>query len=179
MRTDTDAVLAVVTRVFAQDRAASMETIASRAGVSRATLVRLYSTREGMVAAIARRILADCQRSLDEAGLDESAVPDALEVIFRDYAVFAQLWSVVYLEPEVGGSEELSGEADRVVDRITALASRGQADGFFRSDIPASWLASTLCSLAETAWELVSEGEMGSRQASDFVATMLLRGGGA
>lgn len=179
MRTDTDAVLTRAIRVFAQNRGASMGTIASRVGVSRATLVRLYSTREGMVAAMAGRILADCERVLDEAGLDEAAVDEALSVLLRHYAVFAQLWSVVYVEPEVLGSRDLSAAADEVVDRITAFVARGQAAGFFRSDMPATWLASTLCSLAEAAWDLVGEGDMGERQAPDFIATMLLRGGSA
>ena len=179
MGTDTDAVLAKVIRVFARDRGASMGTIASRVGVSRATLVRLYATREGMVAAMASQILADCERVLDEARLDEAPAHEALGVLVRDYAAFAQLWSVVYVEPEVLGSRELSAAADDVVERITAFVTRGQESGFFRADMPATWLASTLCALAEAAWELVGDGHMGARQAPDFIATILLRGGSA
>ncbi|MCX5563473.1 TetR/AcrR family transcriptional regulator [Streptomyces sp. NBC_00038] len=176
MRTDMDAVLERAIRVIAQDRGASMGDIAARVGVSRATLTRLFSTREGMIDTMGRRILAHCEEVLDEARLDEAPVDEALAVLVRNYDVLAQLWNVVYVEADVLGVPELSDAADVVVERITAFVVRGQGDGLFRTDMPATWLASTLCSLAECAWELVGEGDMGERQAPDYLTKLLLDG---
>ncbi|MFD7219434.1 hypothetical protein ACFV9P_00215 [Streptomyces sp. NPDC059892] len=77
---------------------------------------------------------------------------------------------------DVLGVAELSDAADAVVERITAFVVRGQGEGLFRTDMPSAWLASTLCSLAECAWELVGEGGMDERQAPDLL-TKLLRDG--
>lgn len=162
--------------VIAQDRGASMGDIAARVGVSRATLTRLFSTREGMIDTMGRRILAHCEEVLDEARLDEAPVDEALAVLVRNYDVLAQLWNVVYVEADVLGVPELSDAADVVVERITDFVVRGQGDGLFRTDMPATWLASTLCSLAECAWELVGEGDMGERQAPDYLTKLLLDG---
>ncbi|MFD3925550.1 MULTISPECIES: TetR/AcrR family transcriptional regulator [unclassified Streptomyces] len=176
VRTDMDAVLERAIRVIAEDRGASMGDIAARVGVSRATLTRLFSTREGMIDAMGRRILAHCEEVLEEARLDEAPVDEALAVLVRNYDVLAQLWSVVYVEADVLGVAELSDAADAVVERITAFVVRGQREGLFRTDMPAMWLASTLCSLAECAWELVGEGGMGERQAPDYLTKLLLDG---
>lgn len=176
VRTDMDGVLERAIRVVAQDRGASMGDIAARVGVSRATLTRLFSTREGMIDAIGRRILAHCEEVLDEARLDDAPVDEALAVLVRNYDVLAQLWSVVYVEADVLGVAELSDAADTIVERITAFVVRGQGEGLFRTDMPATWLASTLCSLAECAWELVGEGAMGDRQAPAYLTELLLDG---
>ncbi|MEV2227818.1 hypothetical protein AB0H69_04400 [Streptomyces phaeochromogenes] len=45
--------------------------------MSRAALARLYGTREATVAAMAGRILADCERVPDEAGPADTAVDKA------------------------------------------------------------------------------------------------------
>lgn len=153
-----------------------MGDIAARVGVSRATLTRLFSTREGMIDTMGRRILAHCEEVLDEARLDEAPVDEGLAVLVRNYDVLAQLWNVVHVEADVLGVPELSDAADVVVERITDFVVRGQGDGLFRTDMPATWLASTLCSLAECAWELVGEGDMGERQAPDYLTKLLLDG---
>ncbi|MFJ3337042.1 hypothetical protein [Streptomyces sp. NPDC086766] len=45
--------------------------------------------------------------------------------------------------------------------------------------MPATWLASTFCGLAETAWELTLEGHMGARRAPDIIHAILLHGASA
>jgi AcrR family transcriptional regulator len=178
MRTDATEVLNAAIPVLARDRGASMHIIAVGAGISRATLTRLFPTRQQLVQAMAEKILDDCDRALAKAEADMS-MEQVLAALVAEYQPFAQLWNLVYVEPDVLGVPDASVRADRIFDRTVELVRRGQTSGLFRQDMPATWLASTFCGLAETAWELTLEGHMGSRQAPDFIAEVLLHGAGA
>lgn len=178
MRTDRTEVLTAVAPILAKDRSSSMQAIADRAGVSRATLTRLFPTRQALIGAAAEKILDDCARVLDQIA-DTASADEAFGALVRDHVAFAQLWNVVYIEADSLDAPDLSRRADKILDRIVEVFRRGQGDGFFREDMPATWLAATFCGLAETAWELVIEEWMGARQAPAFLETMLLRGSGA
>ncbi|MGW6391623.1 hypothetical protein ACWFR1_14210 [Streptomyces sp. NPDC055103] len=82
----------------------------------------------------------------------------------------------VYVEPDVQGVPEASARAETVFARTVSCVERAQTAGLLRKDMLATWLASTFCGLAETAWELTLERHMGPRQAPDFITTILLRG---
>ncbi|MFD5466751.1 hypothetical protein ACFWIQ_28560 [Kitasatospora sp. NPDC127059] len=99
--------------------------------------------------------------------------------LVADYPPFAQLWNLVYVEPDVLGVPEATQRAETIFTRTVEFVQRGQRAGLLRNDMPATWLASTFCGLAETAWELTLEGHMGPRQAPEFITAILLRGAGA
>ncbi|MGW0771964.1 TetR/AcrR family transcriptional regulator [Streptomyces sp. NPDC002676] len=179
MRTDAAEVLDSAIPVLAKDRAASMQVIAARAGISRATLVRLFPTRKLLVQAMAEKILDDCDRVLDQAEADAAPMEQVLAALVAEYTPFAELWSLVYVEPDVSGLPEASTRAKAIFIRTVKLMERGQNSGLLRNDMPATWLASTFCGLAETAWELTLEGHMGARQAPDFITAILLHGASA
>ncbi|MEU9078664.1 TetR/AcrR family transcriptional regulator [Kitasatospora sp. NPDC048538] len=176
MRTDATEVLDAAIPVLAKDRGASMQVIATRAGISRATLVRLFPTRQHLVQAMAEKILDDCDRALSRAESDDAPVEVLLTALGAEYPPFAQLWNLVYIEPDVLGVPDASARAGDIFKRTVAFVERAQGAGLLRQDMAATWLASTFCSLAETAWELTLEGHMGSRQAPEFLMSVLLRG---
>ncbi|OIK24826.1 hypothetical protein VT52_024840 [Streptomyces malaysiense] len=162
--------------VLAKDRAASMQVIASRAGISRATLVRLFPTRKLLVQAMAEKILNDCDKILARAEADAAPMDQVLTALVAEYTPFAQLWNLVYIEPDVSGLPEASTRAKAIFLRTVKVMERGQNSGLLRNDMPGTWLASTFCGLAETAWELTLEGHMGARQGPDFITAILLHG---
>ncbi|MFD0274206.1 TetR/AcrR family transcriptional regulator [Kitasatospora sp. NPDC127111] len=179
MRTDATEVLESAIPILAKDRSASMQVIATRSGISRATLVRLFPTRQHLVQAMAQKILDDCDRILTRAEADNAPMEQALTALIADYPPFAQLWNLVYVEPDVLGVPEASTRAEAIFGRTVKLVERSQEAGLLRQDMPATWLASTFCGLAETAWELTLEGHMGARQAPDFITSILLHGAAA
>ncbi|ANP53332.1 AcrR family transcriptional regulator [Streptomyces griseochromogenes] len=179
MRTDAAEVLDSAIPVLAKDRAASMQVIAARAGISRATLVRHFPTRKLLVQAMAEKILDDCDRVLAQAEGDAAPMEQVLAALVAAYTPFAQLWNLVYVDPDVSGLPEASTRAKAIFIRTVKLMERGQKSGLLRGDMPATWLASTFCGLAETAWELTLEGHMGARQAPDFINAILLHGASA
>lgn len=179
MRTDAGEVLDAAIPVLAADRGASMQVIAARAGISRATLTRLFPTRQYLVQAMAHKILEDCDRVLAAAETSTVPMDETLSALVAGYVPIAQLWNLVYVEPDVLGVPEASARADEIYARTVALIERVQNAGLLRKDMPADWLASTFCGLTETAWELTLEGRMGYRQAPDFITAILLNGAGA
>ncbi|MES9536701.1 TetR family transcriptional regulator [Actinomadura sp. NPDC000600] len=179
MRTDAAEVLEAAIPILAKDRAASMQTLAARAGISRATLVRLFPTRQHLVRAMAEKILDDCDGALARAEAGDAPVRQVLAALVADYLPFARLWNLVYVEPDVLGVPEASERAEEVFTRTVRLITRAQDAGLLRKDMPATWLTSTFCGLAETAWELTLEGHMGPRQAPDFITSILLHGASA
>src|SRR5512139_1734633 len=141
MRTDAAEVLEAAIPVLAEDRGASMQTIATRAGISRATLVRLFPTRQDLVQAMAGKILDDCDRALSRAEADASPMEQVLAGLVADYPPFAQLWNLVYVEPGVLGVPEASERAEAIFVRTVAFVERGQTSGLLRNDMPPTWLA--------------------------------------
>ncbi|MFE3798752.1 TetR/AcrR family transcriptional regulator [Nocardia tengchongensis] len=176
MRTDAAQVLDSAIPVLAKDRGASMQVIATRAGISRATLTRMFPTRQLLVQAMAAKILDDCDRALTRAETVTGFTDQILAGLVAEYRPFAQLWNLVYVETDVLGAPEATERAEDIFARTVALLAAGQHAGVLRTDMPPTWLASTFCGLAETAWELTLEGHMGTRQAPDFITTVLLHG---
>ncbi|MEU9047612.1 TetR/AcrR family transcriptional regulator [Kitasatospora sp. NPDC048343] len=179
MRTDAAEVLDSAIPLLAKNRAASMQVVAERAGISRATLVRLFPTRRHLVQAMTEKILNDCDRALSRAEADTAPVRQVLTAMATEYPPFAQLWNLVYARPDALGVPEVGTRADAIFDRTVEFFERGQSTDLLRKDMSATWLASTFCALAETAWELTLEGYMGARQASGFIPAMLLYGAAA
>ncbi|MFF4644560.1 TetR/AcrR family transcriptional regulator [Streptomyces sp. NPDC001389] len=176
MRTDAAEVLKSAIPLLSKDRAASMQTVATRAGISRATLVRLFPTRQDLLQAVADKILDDCERILSRTEDEAAPTSRTLDELIGDYRPFAQLWNLVYVEPEVFGADQASDRASVVFRRTVSFVERAQKAGLMRTDMPAPWLASTFCSIAETAWELTLEGHMGARQAPEFIQGILQHG---
>ncbi|MFD7845613.1 TetR/AcrR family transcriptional regulator [Nocardia sp. NPDC059764] len=176
MRTDAAQVLDSAIPVLAKDRGASMQVIATRAGISRATLTRMFPTRQLLVQAMAAKILDDCDQALSPAETHAAFTDQVLAGLVTEYRPFAQLWNLVYVEPDVLGAPEATERAEDIFTRLVAVMASGQRADALRVDMPATWLASTFCGLAETAWELTLEGHMGTRQAPDFITTVLHQG---
>ncbi|UXY29118.1 hypothetical protein [Streptomyces sp. HUAS TT20] len=125
---------------------------------------------------MAEKILDDCDRVLAQAEAGAAPMEQILGGLVAEYTPFAQLWNLVYVDPDVSGLPEASTRAKAIFLRTVKLMERGQRSGLLRGDMPATWLASTFCGLAETAWELTLEGHMGARQAPDFINAILLHG---
>ncbi|MGW0057478.1 TetR/AcrR family transcriptional regulator [Nocardia nova] len=176
MRTDAAEVLNSAIPVLAKNRGASMQVIAAGAGISRATLTRMFPTRQLLVRAMTAKILDDCDRTLAGVEAPDGFADEVLATLVAGFVPFAQLWNLVYVEPDVLGAPDATARAETIFARTVAVMAAGQQAGRLRADMPATWLASTFCGLAETAWELTLEGHMGARQAPGFVAAILHNG---
>ena len=177
----TDILLDAAAAVYARDRSASMQQIATAAGISRTTLSRRFPMREDLIAALIDRVLLDAADVLDRAKVEDGDIEKAFARLSEDFKALGQVWGVGYglgfawsdivnLFPEL---------AARVYDhhhRLRRFFERGQQSGFFRMDVSAEWLAGAFQGLCETTSDLIADEAMGKRQGAAFLTSIFLKG---
>lgn len=146
------AILDAVEAILDEHRALSMAAIATRAGVSRPTLYAHFATLPAVVEAAVARAVEVSVAALDAAEPGDGPAPAALERMLE--ASWVHLGAFENLAR--GAAEHLpSDQVERahapLIDRATELARRGQAEGAFRDDMPAAWLAHVYYALIHAA----------------------------
>lgn len=153
-----------------------MQEIAAAAGVSRTTLHRVFGDRDRLVEQVGDHVLDECERILDAAGIDDAPAAEALDGLLGETLPFARACALLLAEPYVYRVPRLVDEITAQDERLARFFARGQADGVFRTDLPARWLAFSITSQFEAVWWAVEEGHVGSRQAARLVRTTILDG---
>lgn len=175
-----------VAAALTADHSASTAEIAEAAGVSRATLHRVFGNRERLVGTIYGWLLDRCAEHFDRAGVDpagddpSAGPPDpVLEVFDRltadSYPLAQSLW-LLTATPILGENRRLLERLEEQDLRLERLFVRGQADGVFRADLPARWLAYSLGAQVISAWYLVDDGYAGARDVPRLVRAAILDG---
>ncbi len=140
MKTDTE-ILDVAGRLLAARPAATMDDIATAAGVGRATLFRRFPARNDLVDRLCRDGVTDYVAAVDGAAPEQGPPEQALRRVAAALAGLAPRHGMLLLQPlpDLLEAELLAraGEADR---RLQELVRRGQADGSFRLDLPPAWV---------------------------------------
>jgi len=146
------AILDATERVLGQRRTLTMAAVATEAGVSRQTLYAHFNALGDVVEEVARRAVADSLAAV-RAAEPEAGPADQALVRMID-ASWGKLGS---LDAIAGGAAEHlpTGHLHRthspLIEIILELVQRGQADGTFRTDLPAPWLVNGYFSLVHGA----------------------------
>lgn len=167
------------------DHSASTADIAQAAGVSRATLHRVFGSRESLVEAIYEWLLHRCDRTFDAAGVDpagdheDSGLDPVLDVFNRliedSYPLAQSLWLLI-ATPALEENPELLARLETQDLRLEKLFLRGQEEGVFRTDLPSRWLGYSLGAQVMSAWYLVDDGYAGAKDVPRLVRTAILDG---
>jgi AcrR family transcriptional regulator len=160
---------------LAGDPEASMSAIARQAGVVRATIYVHFPTREALLEAVTHRAMAEVARSIDAAEPDRGTPAEALErVVGECWRTLGRYHALVAVNTEQHGQEALRDRHASVLDRLHPLIERGQADGSFRSGVPAAWHLSMLLALMHAASGELGAGRVDEADAGPaLVATIL------
>ena len=169
-RRSIDAIIGAARTVLGERPDASMEDIATAAGVTRQTVYAHFPTRDALIAALLHAAGAETVAAMDAARLDTVPPADALRQ-FLDIS-----WQLIRLNPHLldpaltrnpAGSND-SHHAGTA--RLEQIIRRGQRTGDFDSTLPAIWLTAAILGLARAAAEQVAAGRLTTSKA----ATMLL-----
>ncbi|KAB2343630.1 TetR/AcrR family transcriptional regulator [Actinomadura rudentiformis] len=177
-RADADrsaaAVLQAAQRVLASEPHASIEDIATAAGVSRQTVYAHFGNRDALVRAVIDAITAETVAEMDTARLDEGSAAEALlrllDVSWRPFQRYMRLLNV-----EATTTDDERAQHRPVVDHLQEVLTRGQRSGEFTRDLSATWLATATVSLGHAAGEAVTTGQMTIAEAARALAWSLLR----
>jgi TetR/AcrR family transcriptional repressor of mexCD-oprJ operon len=153
---------------------ASVGEIAQAAGVGRVTVYGHFPSREALIEATLTRILERGEAVL--AGLDLSGDPrQALRTLIESsWRLIVDAGAVLEAAQTTlppGRVRELHTKPAR---RAEELIRRGQSEGAFRADLPATWLVSVLYHILKGAAAEISAGRLDPSDASHFIVATVL-----
>lgn len=150
----------------------SMSAVAIEAGVSRVTVYAHFPTSEALLEAVVRRAVGRTAAALDQARPDSGPPPEALD------RLLAAGWQELdrYGAMAAAAASQLSPDAltrthESAHERVRDLVERGQADGSFRTDLPASWLVASCFALIHACAGEVRAGRIDADRGLDVLTT--------
>ncbi len=159
---------------LARDQEASMEAIARRAGVVRATLYVHFPTREALIAAVTDRAIAEAADAIRAANPDQGEPVDALVRVLK-----AAWRTVGRYHPLVAINARLAPERmhelhDPVLSLVRQVLERGRASSAFDSDQPLDWMLTVVLELIHAASRQLSAGRLSEDVAERALVTSVV-----
>jgi AcrR family transcriptional regulator len=174
-RRSVDAILSAARSVLGERPDASMEDIATAAGVTRQTVYAHFPSRDALVDALLHAVGAETVATIDAARLDTVPPADALRQ-FLDIG-----WQLIRGHPHLLGpalTQNPPGSNDSHeagTARLEQIIRRGQRTGDFDRALPAAWLTAAILGLFGTAAEQVAAGRLTTSRAAAMVLDSALR----
>jgi AcrR family transcriptional regulator len=168
-------ILDAAVAALGEDQEASMSEIARRAGVVRATIYVHFPTRDALLEAVTERAFAEVAAVIDGAEPERGASVDALaRVVAATWRTLGRYHALIAINTGEQTHEELHHRHGSVLGKLLPLVKRGQADGVFRTDVPAGWHLAMIMALIHAGSGELRVGRMPEDGAeAALVATVL------
>jgi TetR/AcrR family transcriptional regulator, mexCD-oprJ operon repressor len=163
-------ILVAAASVLASSEQASMNDVATAAGVARGTLYRYFPTRRSLLDQLRSSAVEDAANRLRASRIGEVAPLDGVERVIRAFVGGGELLVVGARERRTTAGPDFDVS---VMLPLRELIERGQATGAIRRDIDASWLSECLLGLALVG---VSGGRVGTEDTVAWVKGLFLDG---
>lgn len=173
-RQNVEKILDAAIASLSRNADASVSEIAQAAGVGRVTLYGHFPTRDALIEAALVRVISEGETVL--ASLDLSGDPRrALRVLIESSWLLIARASAVLAAAQAalppGRVQQLHAEP---AQRVDELIRRGQSEGAFRDDLPATWLTSVLHHLLKGAAVDVANGLVEQADAPRLISETVL-----
>lgn len=174
------AILGAAVQVLGQRPEASVDDVASAAGVSRQTVYAHYPSRHALLTAVLERITEDAVAAMDAARLDEGPATAALLRLLDAGWHTMERFPLLLHAPTVPlNPDEEYDLHEPVLDRLERLVRRGQETGEFDSDLPPAWLLAATVALGHAAGEEIRTGRLTADEVTAALRRSVLRVFGA
>jgi AcrR family transcriptional regulator len=160
-RRNAERVLDATAELLASDPGVSLEQVAARAGVSRATLYHHFAGRDALLDALTDRSVLEVTTAVAGARTEEGAAGEAMERVLRAaWQVVGRYRGLVIVNPRRLERAELRARLEPALGPIRRLILRGQRSGEFDPELPADWLIGVITDLIHSASGQVTAGAM-------------------
>jgi AcrR family transcriptional regulator len=170
-----ETIIASARALLADHTDASMEELAKTAGVSRQTVYAHFPSRDALLAALVESAAAEYSALLDAAGLDTAPPAEALVRFLSAGWRFVDRYPLVLNATANLIPRPEPDPHDVVPPRLERLIARGQQEGDFDPQTPASWLTAAVFGLQHTAAEQVASGRLTAEEAEVLCRDSALR----
>lgn len=176
MATDRNAVLTAAVGVLSRQPTAAMDEIARAAGISRATLHRMFPGRDALVHEVGALALRRMTDALDSARPEEGDPVAAVRRLAEAFIPHASLVAFVAGENRLYDDEAINDAWEVLDARVAALFLRGQQCGALRVELTAAWLSEAFLDLLAGVGWAVQEGRLAPRDSTHALTELFLGG---
>ncbi|ATY11319.1 TetR/AcrR family transcriptional regulator [Amycolatopsis sp. AA4] len=171
------AILDAALDVLEADPDASVEGIATAAGVTRQTVYAHFPSRERLLAAVLDRLTEEAVDAMDAAGPDTGPAADAILRVLAAarrasarYPMLLRRFSSTATSAEEGREQH-----EPVADRLRRIVERGQHAGEFDRQPPSDWLVTVIIQLGHAAATEADAGRLSPVEAEKELSATVLR----
>lgn len=176
IRLDTkDAILQAGFDVFSKNSSASLDKIAKRAGVGRATLHRYFSSRDDLIEALAWAAMEELNQAVEEAVKDAQSYTEGLRLALTAIVPLSNRQLFLTNEP-LDKSPKIAEAYLKDQHELMADIEKAKQEGAFSPEVPTKWIAECFEALTYAAWMMVKNGEATHKQAADLAWRTLTAG---
>jgi AcrR family transcriptional regulator len=169
---NVEAILDAAEELLRQQGHANISAVAAQAGVSRVTVYAHFPTWDALLEAAVERAVGHAMAALDAARPQDGPAVEALDrIIAGSWQHLARYQAMAQAVAELLSPEAVTRTHQAAHRTIAALLARGQADGSFRTDLPADWLVHASIALIHTCNDGVRAGRIDADDALGILTT--------
>lgn len=173
-RRNRAAILAAAIQCLGRNPEASVGEIARAAGVGRVTLYGHFATRADLVDAAFAQAIKEGETALAAVDLHGDAELAMVRLIETSWRLVERSRTLLMAAQSTLPPGRIRSLHARPMERMHGLVTRGQRDGVFRTDLPASWLVGTVHSVLHGAAEEINEGRLDPDDATRFITATVV-----
>ena len=169
---NVEAILDAAEELLASQGQVSISAVAAQAGVSRVTVYAHFPTWTALLEAAVERAVGRTMTALQSVHPDEGPPVEALDrMVDATWQHLARYRAMAAAVAELLSPEAVTRTHQAAHHTIGALLERGQADGSFRTDLPARWLVTASIALVHACYDEVRAGRIDEHDAVRVLTT--------
>ena len=150
----------------------NISAVAVQAGVSRVTVYAHFPTWQALLEAAVERAVQRTMAALHAVRPDDGPAVEALDrMIAAAWQHLARYEAMAAAVAELLSPEAITRTHQAAHHTVGALLRRGQADGSFRTDLPAGWLVTASIALIHACSDAVRAGQVQEHDAVRILTT--------
>ena len=171
---NVDAILDAAEDLLRSQGQVNISAVAIQAGVSRVTVYAHFPTWTALLEAAVERAVRRTMAALESAHADDGPPIEALDrMIAAAWQHLARYGAMAAAVAELLSPEAITRTHQAAHHTIGALLERGQADGSFRTDLPAGWLVTAAVALVHACADQVRAGQIDEHDAVRILITSI------